>query len=111
MNVHAADAPTPSDHPAWLAFEGAQARVVVDLDAIVRNATTLKARVGDAQLMAVVKGDAYGHGLVPTARAALRGGATWLGVAQLHEATALRDAGIDAREQPAQHAGVDAGVA
>lgn len=97
MNVPAADAPTPSDHPAWLAFEGAQARVVVDLDAIVRNATTLKARVGDAQLMAVVKGDAYGHGLVPTARAALRGGATWLGVAQLHEATALRDAGIDAR--------------
>ena len=52
MNVPAADAPTPSDHPAWLAFEGAQARVVVDLDAIVRNATTLKARVGDAQLMA-----------------------------------------------------------
>ena len=32
MNVPAADAPTPSDHPAWLAFEGAQARVVVDLD-------------------------------------------------------------------------------
>ena len=44
--------------------------------------------------MAVVKGDAYGHGLVRSARAALRGGATWLGVAQLAEAIALREAGL-----------------
>jgi alanine racemase len=47
-------------------------------------------------LMAVVKADAYGHGLVPTARAALAGGATYLGVALLEEAIALRDAGITA---------------
>ena len=45
--------------------------------------------------MAVVKADAYGHGLLPSARAALRGGATWLGVAQLAEALELRQAGID----------------
>ena len=46
--------------------------------------------------MAVVKADAYGHGLLPSARAALRGGATWLGVAQLPEAVELRRAGIEA---------------
>ena len=44
--------------------------------------------------MAVVKADGYGHGLVPSARAAVSGGASWLGVAQLSEAMALRDSGI-----------------
>jgi alanine racemase len=46
--------------------------------------------------MAVVKADAYGHGLVPAARAALAGGAAWLGTAQLGEALALREAGVEA---------------
>ena len=46
--------------------------------------------------MAVVKADGYGHGLVPSARAALAGGAAWLGVAFLEEALALRAAGVDA---------------
>jgi alanine racemase len=46
--------------------------------------------------MAVVKADGYGHGLLPSARAALTGGATWLGVAFLEEALALRAAGITA---------------
>ena len=46
--------------------------------------------------MAVVKADAYGHGLVPSARAALRGGASWLGVALLDEALQLRAAGVHA---------------
>ena len=45
--------------------------------------------------MAVVKADAYGHGLVPSARAAQAGGAGWLGVALLDEALALRAAGIE----------------
>lgn len=83
--------------PAWLAYEGAQARVVVDLDAIAHNARELERRVGDAQLMAVVKGDGYGHGLVPAARAAVSGGATWIGVAQLFEAITLRQADLNAR--------------
>ena len=43
----------------------------------------------------MVKADAYGHGLLPSARAALRGGATWLGVAQLPRRIELRAAGID----------------
>ena len=71
--------------------------VEVDLDAITSNVAALSARVAGAEVMAVVKADAYGHGLLPSARAALRGGAAALGVAQLSEAIAARDAGIDAR--------------
>ena len=72
------------------------ARVTVDLDAIAGNVRALRERVGGAELMAVVKADAYGHGLVPSARAALAGGACALGVAQPTEALALRAAGVDA---------------
>ena len=75
---------------------GASAWVTVDLDAIRDNVAELDRRAGDAQVMAVVKADAYGHGLVPSARAALAGGATWLGVAQLAEALRLRAAGVTA---------------
>ncbi|GGK80619.1 alanine racemase [Ornithinimicrobium pekingense] len=72
------------------------ARVTVDLDAISANVRTLRERVGGTELMAVVKADAYGHGLVPSARAALAGGACALGVAQPTEALALRSAGVEA---------------
>ncbi|UFU05703.1 alanine racemase [Ruania halotolerans] len=71
-------------------------RAIVDLDAIRDNVIRLRECAPTAQVMAVVKGDAYGHGLVPAARAALRGGATWLGAAQVPEALALRAAGITA---------------
>lgn len=77
--------------PAWF-----PARAVVDLDAIRSNVAALAEAAGGAQVMAVVKADAYGHGLVPSARAALAGGARWLGTAQLGEALALRAAGIGA---------------
>ncbi|NLJ53823.1 MAG: alanine racemase [Intrasporangiaceae bacterium] len=70
--------------------------VEVDLDAVAGNVAALRDRVAGADVMAVVKADAYGHGLIPAARAALRGGAAALGVAQLGEAVAARDAGIDA---------------
>ncbi|MFD4420753.1 alanine racemase [Agromyces sp. NPDC058484] len=69
---------------------------VVDLDAVRHNVATLTRLVAPARTMAVVKADAYGHGAVPVARAALAGGAEWLGVADVVEAIALRDAGIDA---------------
>jgi alanine racemase len=72
----------------------AQARV--DLDAIAANVAELDHRAGDAAVLAVVKADGYGHGLVPSARAALAGGAGWLGVAFIEEALALRAAGITA---------------
>lgn len=76
------------------AFDGASAWVTVDLDAIAANVAELDRRSGAAAVMAVIKADAYGHGLVPSARAAQRGGATWLGVAQLAEALQLRAAGV-----------------
>ncbi|QEO15189.1 alanine racemase [Agromyces intestinalis] len=69
---------------------------IVDLDAIASNVSTIAARVAPAGVIAVVKANAYGHGAVPVARAALAGGASRLGVADLDEAHELRDAGIDA---------------
>jgi alanine racemase len=72
-----------------------RAEIVVDLDAIAANTAALRERVG-RPLMAVVKADGYGHGLVPAARAALAGGADALGVAVLEEALALRAAGVTA---------------
>ncbi|NEA28674.1 alanine racemase [Actinomadura bangladeshensis] len=73
----------------------AEARV--DLDAIGDNIGVLRERAGGAEVMAMVKAEAYGHGLVEAARAALAGGASWLGVAKLAEALRLRDAGLTAR--------------
>ncbi|AWB96173.1 alanine racemase [Agromyces badenianii] len=69
---------------------------VVDLGAVRENVAALAAAVAPAQTMAVVKANAYGHGAVPVARAALAGGADWLGVADIDEAHELRGAGIDA---------------
>lgn len=69
----------------------------VDLGAVERNAARIAAAAPGARLCAVVKADAYGHGMVPAARAALRGGAEWLGVATAREAATLRDAGVRAR--------------
>ncbi len=68
----------------------------IDLDAILRNAEQLAVRAKPAELLAVVKADGYGHGAVEVARAALAGGATWLGVALVEEGIALRSAGVDA---------------
>ena len=67
---------------------------LVDLDAIQANVAAMRSRVGSAQLMAVVKSDGYGHGMLVSARAALAGGATWLGVVQLADAIELRRAGL-----------------
>jgi alanine racemase len=68
--------------------------VDVDLDAIAHNVGVFAA--GGAQVMAVVKANAYGHGDVAVARAALDAGATWLGVALVEEGLGLRAAGIEA---------------
>ncbi|GHC61905.1 alanine racemase [Streptomyces cinnamoneus] len=70
-----------------------RARAVVDLAALRANVRALRARAPRAQLMAVVKADAYGHGAVPCARAARQAGAQWVGTATPHEALALRAAG------------------
>jgi len=73
------------------------ARAVIDLGAIRSNVRALTEHAPTAQVMAVVKADGYGHGLVPVAHAAVAGGATWLGVAQAEEALALRAAGLNTR--------------
>ncbi|MGN6444436.1 alanine racemase [Amnibacterium sp.] len=66
------------------------------MSAIEHNVGVLKRLAGTRELLAVVKADGYGHGAATAARAALAGGATWLGVADPEEALALRAAGIDA---------------
>ena len=68
----------------------------VDLDAIRHNTAALAALAAPASLCVVVKADAYGHGMVPVARAALEAGATWLAVAVVEEGAALRQVGIAA---------------
>jgi alanine racemase len=70
----------------------------VNLASVQRNVESLRQRLrGGAELCAVVKGDGYGHGAVPVARAALAGGAIWLAVATASEAAELREAGVQAR--------------
>ncbi|AYF97522.1 alanine racemase [Protaetiibacter intestinalis] len=68
----------------------------IHLDALAGNLEVLRRTAAPAQLMAVVKADAYGHGALPVARAAVEAGADWLGTADLSEALALRAAGVTA---------------
>jgi alanine racemase len=94
---------------------------VIDLGAISRNVAHLRSLTNAPHTMVVVKANAYGHGAVQVARAALEGGADWLGVVDVDEARELRDAGItspllawlhgsDADFAWAVGAGVDLGV-
>ncbi|NJI59504.1 alanine racemase, partial [Microbacterium oxydans] len=62
-------------------------------DAVAENLRRVRAAT-TARIMAVVKADGYGHGAVTVARAAVDAGADWLGVTDVAEAVALRDAGI-----------------
>jgi alanine racemase len=94
---------------------------VIDLGALSRNVRHLSELIGTEHVMAVVKANAYGHGALECAMAAVEGGADWLGVADLDEAVALRKAGItapilawlhdpDADFAPAIAAGIDIGI-
>lgn len=96
-----------------------QARI--DAAAIADNVRALRAMAGTPEFLAVVKADGYGHGAATAARAALAGGATWLGTADPEEALALRDAGVaapvlawilhtDADFGPVVRDGIDLGV-
>ncbi len=71
-----------------------RAEADIDLSAIATNLQRLRNRAG-VPVLAVVKADAYGHGLIPVARTAVNAGAEWLGVALLEEALALRTAEIE----------------
>lgn len=78
------------------AWQGRPLWAEVDLDALAHNVGVLRRRVPGSELMAVVKANAYGHGAVAVAAAALAAGATRLGVACVDEAIQLRAAGIEA---------------
>ena len=85
--MHKPPAPL-SSRPAW---------IEVDTDEIGYNVQAVRAFVGESTgVMAIVKANAYGHGLVEVARAAVGAGAVMLGVAVLDEAICLREAGVDA---------------
>ncbi|MEM7202980.1 MAG: alanine racemase [Planctomycetota bacterium] len=76
---------------------GAPAWIDVDLSAIAHNLQRVRARLRpEVAVFAVVKSNAYGHGLVPVAQAALAGGAAYLAVSTVDEGVQLRDAGIHA---------------
>lgn len=89
--------------------------IEVDLDAVAHNVRALKQHIGPAvALIAVVKANAYGHGAVEVARAALAHGADRLAVARAHEGVQLREAGIAAPILVMNYtrlAGIDAAVA
>lgn len=88
LQVRTNDGIAPDSSRAW---------IEVDLDAVKANCRAVQAMLGrERSMMAVVKADAYGHGLVAVARAALRAGPTWLGVATVAEGAALRGAGVTA---------------
>jgi alanine racemase len=77
-------------------YEG-PSRAIIDLDAYAHNLGVVRNFAGPRRrIIAVIKADAYGHGAVPVALAALRAGAAMLGVATVQEAVVLRQAGIDA---------------
>ena len=91
-NMHTTSV-TPSTHSQ---LPAASAEAVVDLGAIAHNVRVLREHAGPAQVMVVVKADAYGHGATQVARAALAAGAAELGVATIDEALSLRRDGITA---------------
>src|SRR5271165_1217029 len=70
------------------------AQAPIDLTAITRNVAVLRQRMDGSQVMAVVKADGYGHGIIQAGQAAVAGGADWLGVVHVAEALRLRRAGI-----------------
>ncbi|GHT82908.1 alanine racemase [Actinomycetota bacterium] len=79
------------------------ARLTVNLDQIASNTAKIKAKLAPTtQIMAIVKANAYGHGLLESAHAALKGGATWLGVAKISEALLLREY-LDADTEGCSH--------
>ncbi|MBN2556695.1 MAG: alanine racemase [Anaerolineales bacterium] len=69
--------------------------VEIDLRAIANNISQLKQLTG-SRVMAVVKANAYGYGMLPVARAALKAGASYCAVARISEGIALREGGIQA---------------
>ena len=90
------NAPDSVPNARALTVNAARLEARIDLDALRGNVRRLREIAAPAQVMAVVKADACGHGMIPCARAALEAGASWVGTAVPEEALALRAAGIEA---------------
>lgn len=99
------------------------ALAVIDLGAYRQNLALLRTKVAPAELMVVVKANAYGHGMLEMAAAAVADGVIWLGSLDLTSARRLRAAGIrpgvsifawllgpDENYRSAVNAGIDLGV-
>ncbi len=83
---------SPAEHrsgrrPSW---------IELDLGALSENVGEMRAELGGTALMVVVKANAYGHGALPVARAALGAGASWLATATVEEGLELRAGGVTA---------------
>jgi alanine racemase len=87
-----------SDFSARVDAALAGTHALIDLDAYAGNVCAMRRRIGDeVELMAVVKANAYGHGMISCARSAVAAGAAWLGVARIEEGLLLRDHGVSSR--------------
>ena len=73
------------------AFPG---QAIVDFSALVGNMRRMRSLFAPAEIMGIVKANAYGHGLIPSCLAALKAGCSWIGVAKAQEALAIRKGGI-----------------
>ena len=71
-------------------------RVLIDLEALVWNLSVIRHRIGTRRILAMVKANAYGHGMIDVSRVLVAAGADMLGVALVDEAVQLRNAGITA---------------
>jgi alanine racemase len=69
--------------------------IEIDRQSFLHNVQEFKKRLGSTQLMAVVKANAYGHGLLEISRLAAEAGIRWFGVNSLEEGLVLREAGFD----------------
>ncbi|MBL7167600.1 alanine racemase [Candidatus Bathyarchaeota archaeon] len=91
MSKYLDNQPTPSEIREKM--EGYTSWLEIDLDSITHNLHEIRGRVG-VEVMAVVKNNAYGHGLLPVAAHLSENGVSWFMVAKTQEAKAIRDAGI-----------------
>ncbi len=69
-------------------------QAIIDLRALGRNLKVIRGMAGKAKILAVVKADAYGHGLIPVSRRLVAEGAAALGVGRVEEVEELRRAGL-----------------
>lgn len=89
--------PEPADSPSSPRGEGTlirPTRLTIDLDALRHNFQQLEAFANPAQVLPIVKADAYGHGVIPCAKTLERAGARFFGVALIEEGLELRAAGL-----------------